>query len=377
MRRSLAFGTLLILAAPALVWANMADPHRPGDPIGEPSAALAGLVVEHESLRVDLRAETVEAVYTIRNDSAAREVDLAFLALGLAEVYDDSLGTVLAPGEGRYTVELDGAAVPAQATDSLLVPSVWVTGEVRTPEIGGGLAEYRTAIPPVYGAAPEDTVRYAPGFRFRLAIPAGRHEVRVRYPVTLARYEDPGHPNALRQFAYSLAPARRWGGVGRLDVEVLLPPGVEAASAPALTRTEGRLAGSFDGLPADVLTVSFRQPAPLTFHVAPVLAWGWLALCVLVAPIAWGRRIGRAGVLGSLGRGALAAVLGVVGFALLYGLSAMGAETAYGYGFVFAAFFLAIPAMLLGALLYAVLEQVAGRWRSAPAGGTASGAGAS
>ena len=70
--------------------------------------------------------------------------------------------------------------------------------------------------------------------------------------------------------------------------------------------------------------------------------------------------------------GALAAVLGVVGFALLYGLSAMGAETSYGYGFVFAAVFLALPAMLLGALLYAVLEQVAGRWRSAPAGASAS-----
>ncbi|MEM6328153.1 MAG: hypothetical protein AAF791_13650 [Bacteroidota bacterium] len=177
----------------------------------------------------------------------------------------------------------------------------------------------------------------------------------------LAQYDDPGHPSTLHQFAYSLAPARRWGGVGRLDVEVLLPEGVEATSDPVLTRDGDRLSASFDGLPADVLTVAFRNPAPLTFRLGPVLAWIWAVLCLLVAPVAWGWRRGRPRVTGSLGRGVAAGALAVVGFLLFLGLSAWGAETAYGYGFAFGGILLGLPAMGVGALLYLVVEQIAGR----------------
>lgn len=366
MTRSLALGALLVLAAPAVLLANMADPYRPGDAIGEPSAELAGLVVEHESLRVDLREQTVEAVYTVRNDSTAREVALEFLALGLVEVLYDSIGVpVLEGGEGLgYTVEIDGRPVEAEAVRSLLVPSAWVTGDVRTPEIGGGFARYQTRIPPVYGAAPEDTVRVAPGFRFRLLVPEGQSTVRVAYPVELARYDDPSHPSALHQFAYSLAPARRWGGVGRLDVEVLLPPGVEVASTPTLAREGDRLTASFDGIPADVLTVAFRDPAPVTFRLGPVLAWVWAALCLLVAPAVWAKRRGRSRVLPSLGRALLAGVAAVAGFAAFMLLATAGSETAYGYGLVFGLFFLALPGVGIGMILYVGVEQVAGRFLS-------------
>ena len=365
--RALASGALLVLALPAALLANMADPHHPGDAPGEPSAALAGLVVEHESLRVDLSVSpaAVEAVYTIRNDSTSREVDLAFVALGLTEAYDDSLGARLASGEGRYAVTVDGRSVEAEATDSLLVPQVWVN-DVATPRIGGGSTRYATPIRPVYGATPEDTLRWAPGFRFWPEIASGVHEVRVRYPVDLALYDDPGHPRPTHQFAYSLAPARRWPGFGRLDVEVILPVGVEAASAPALTREGDRLTGSFQDIPADLLTVSYREPAPLAFGLANDAAWAWLVLCLLVAPVVIGRRQrlkwGAAPrVLVSLGRGALASVAAGLGFAALTLLAVSMATTPYGYGLVFGGVLLAVPLFLAGLAVYTVLEQLAGR----------------
>ena len=366
--RALASGALLVLALPAALLANMADPHHPGDAVGEPSAALAGLVVEHESLRVDLSVSpaAVEAVYTIRNDSSAREVALEFLALGLTESYDDSLGAqTLASGEARYAVTLDGQPVEAEATDSLLVPQVWVR-DVSTPQIGGGSTRYATPIPPVYGSSPEDTLRWAPGFRFRPGIASGMHEIRVRYPVDLAIYDDPGHPRPLHQFAYSLAPARRWAGFGRLDVEVTLPAGVEAASSPALTREGDRLTGSFQGVPADLLTVSFREPAPLAFGLANNAAWAWLVLCLLAAPVAIGRRqrLRRGAaprVLASLGRSALASVAAGVGFAALTALAVSMATTPYGYGLVVGGVLLAVPLFLAGIAVYTVLEQLAGR----------------
>ncbi|MEL6614186.1 MAG: hypothetical protein AAFQ43_00535 [Bacteroidota bacterium] len=360
--RTLARGLLLVLALPAVGLANMADPSRPGDAPGEPSAALAGLVVAHESLRVDLSASpaTVEAVYTLRNDSTAREVALEFVALGLTEVYDDSLGTSrLASGDGRYTVTLDGEPVEAEATDSLLVPQVWV-GDVTTPRIGGGSRRYATAIPPVYAVAPEDTLRTAPGFRFTLPLASGESEVRVRYPVQLGLYDDPGHPRPLHQFAYSLAPARRWAGVGTLDVEVVLPAGVEAASTPALVREGDRLTGSFQGIPADLLTVSYREPAPLAFRAASGGIWVWVALCLLVAPLAFGRRQ-RPRVAASLGRGAAAAILAMTGAAVLLMVAGSFATTPWGYGFAFSGVLLALPLFLSGMVVYALVEQVAGR----------------
>lgn len=360
--RALVTGAALVLLFPAALLANMADPYRPGDAVGEPSAALDGLVVEHESLRVDLAATpaSVEAVYTLRNPGDAREVDLEFLALGLAEVYDDSVDdTRLAPGEGRYAVTVGGVPLAPEATDSLLVPPEWV-GDVATPGIGGGSRRYATAIPPVYAVAPEDTLRWAPGFRFRLPVASGVSEVRVRYPVALALYDGAEHPRPLRQFAYSLAPARRWGGVGRLDVEVRLPPGVEAASTPTLARVGDRLTGSFDGIPADVLTVSTREPAPLAFRASSGGIWVWVALCLLVAPLALGRRQRRR-VAVSLARGALASLLAMVGAAALLMAASAYATTPWGYGFAFSGVLLALPLFLSGMVVYALVEQVAGR----------------
>ena len=371
--RALALGAALVLAFPAALLANMADPHRPGDAIGEPAAALAGIAVAHESLRVDLSASpaTVEAVYTLRNDSTAREVALEFLALGLHRVYDGGTGDGrLAPGEQAYSVTVDGRPLAPAPTDSLRVPAIWSADEVRTPRLDGGVTYYDSHVPLAYGSG---ETSFAPGFRFTLPVPEGRSTVRVRYPVTLASVEDAGHPRPLRQFAYSLAPARRWAGFGRLDVEVRLPPGVDAASAPGLTREGDVMTGSFRSIPADVLAVAFRERAPLAFHLAAGAVWPWLALCLVVAPLAMGvraaagaqRRPGarrqRPRVAGSLGRGVLAAVVAAVGWAALVTAAASLATTPWGYGFAFVAFFLGLPLGIGAVVAYAALEQLGAR----------------
>ena len=362
VRRSalrLALGTALVLAVPGVVVANMADPFVPGDVLGEPSPGLAGLVVEHESLRVDLRGEpTVEAVYQIRNDSTRREVALEFVALGLYSDYGGDRDALRGDTTRAYTVSLDGAPVPAEPTDSLLVPIMWLSGlDVPSPD-GSTLLATTTA--GAFEVGEPDTTR-ASGLRFRLAVEPGVHTVRVRYPVRLAGYEGTEHVHPTRLFAYSLAPARRWAGFGRLDVEVLLPPGVDAASTPDLARDGDRLTGSFDGLPADVLGVSFREPAPVAVPLLEGLALLWLGLGLVGVPALLGVRAARRGRSwkGALVVGPLAALAALAGYAALRVGAISFAETAYGYGFALGGVLLAIPALLAGSLLAGLLFATA------------------
>ncbi len=78
---------LVAAALPGRARANAGSPHEEGDPTGEPSGALAGMAVERETLTIDLRPLAaaapawIEAAYQIRNDGAARTVDLVFVAL--------------------------------------------------------------------------------------------------------------------------------------------------------------------------------------------------------------------------------------------------------------------------------------------------------
>lgn len=271
----------LLLALPALLWANMAEPPepaplRPGGPAGEPAGGLRDVVVEHELLQIDLRPlakakpAMVDATYRIRNDGAARTVRLLFVADGLG---------------GAGEVWLDGRRVPSRRMQPGPLPASW-RAPGATPDPGGGQ-------PLAYGS------RKAGALAFELPVPPGRHEIRVRYPAQAAIYQTEGLM-PVWQLGYVLAPAREWGGFGRLDVRVELPRGWEAATTPALVRDGDALVGSWQGIPADALALSARAPAPSS-------GWRyglWLALCAagLWLCILGGRAAGR--WLGERGRGA-------------------------------------------------------------------------
>jgi hypothetical protein len=89
---------------------------------------------------------------------------------------------------------------------------------------------------------------------------------------------DEGQPTVTWKFPYILAPAKEWRSFGRLEAQVLLPEGWEAASEPSMGRKGDALLGSFEGVPADVLRLATRAPVPAEYHRAVNLAWPLFAL---------------------------------------------------------------------------------------------------
>ena len=333
---------VLLLLAPASARGNMAEPRETGPAFagrvaGEPAGGLRSVLVERERLRIDLRPlaredglAEVEAVYRLRNDGPARDLELVFVADGLAA--------------GEHGVWLDGRPVPAAPGPAGALPAGW-RAPASTPAPEGG------------GALPYET-QGAGALRFRLALPPGRHEVRVRYPAAASAYAVAGELTAYRQLAYVLAPARDWGGFGGLDVRVELPRGWRAAARPALRRDGDALAGAWDRVPADALAVTVRPPDP-----ARGLYWGGYGLLALAGLcLLWraGRPMGRA--LARRGRRSGWALLPALGLAFAWGVAvvvglaavpdlirkAAGpfADSQYGYGLVFMGIIL-FPLLLL------------------------------
>lgn len=273
-----AIATLLLGVPATLAWANMAAPPPPatlhgGSRLGEPAGALAGVAIEHETLDIDLRPlkggkpAHVEAAYRVRNDGPARTLDLLFVANGLAG--------------GSTTVALDGAPVSAVPGQAGALPASW-RAPAATPSPEGA----DTALP--YAPRSEGTLA------FRLALPAGRHEIRVRYPADATVY-DRNDLTPVWQLGYVLAPAREWASFGTLDVRVRVPGGWKAGSSIPLQRHGSELAGSFRGVPADALALAVQRPQPSTMPW--FLLWLVLAAALLVF-FGWlARRLG-----GALGR---------------------------------------------------------------------------
>jgi hypothetical protein len=264
----------------ATAWGNMAAPPPPetvhhGATAGEPAGGLRDVTIEHETLRMDLRPlahanpAMVEAVYRVRNDGPARGLDLLFVANGLAR--------------GKTTVEIDGHAVSATPRAAGTLPASW-----RAP----------SATPDPAGAT--GTLPYEPRgegtLAFRVSLPAGRHEIRVRYPADATAYQR-NELTPVWQLGYVLAPARDWAGFGTLDVRVDVPRGWAARSSVPLRREGGALTGSFRGVPADAIALAVQKPEPSAgpwYLLWFVLATALLALC---AWLAWrlGMRLGRRG----------------------------------------------------------------------------------
>ncbi|HEX8361226.1 MAG TPA: hypothetical protein VF613_14020 [Longimicrobium sp.] len=271
----------LLATVPVAVWANMAEPPEPapvraGDVLGEPAGGLRDVFVEHERLNVDLRPlakakpAVVEATYRTRNDGAPRTLDLLFVADGL---------------RGAGEVWLDGRPVASRRVTPGPLPASW-----RAPA---------TTPAPGRGEALEYQAKHAGALAFQLPLPAGRHEIRVRYPAQASVFQTSGLM-PVWQLGYVLAPAREWGGFGRLDVRVEVPKGWGAAATPALRHEGGALVGSWRGIPADALALSVQEPEPRSGWRYGV----WLAFCAvgLWLCVRGGRLAGEA--LGRRGRGA-------------------------------------------------------------------------
>lgn len=276
-RRSFITGiTLLLLSVPrAAAWANMAEPPEPytvraGSRVGEPAGGLRDVFIEHEALRFDLRPLAkgrpvwVEAVYRVRNDGPARALDLLFVANGLAR--------------GATSVTVDGHPVSATPGAAGALPPTW-----RAPATTPGFDFDTSGSTLAYEPRGEGTLS------FRVQLPAGRHQIRVRYPAE-ASVHSVNRLTPVWQLGYVLAPARDWGGFGGMEVRVEAPQGWQVLTEPALRQEGGALVGAWNHLPADALSISSKKPEP------PADPWYllWFVLTGAgLAGIGWaGRKLG-------------------------------------------------------------------------------------
>jgi hypothetical protein len=308
------------LVVPAAGRANMANPVRAGDRLGEPSGGLETVTVEHESLAIDLRPlaksqpALVNATYHVRDTGPAHTLHLLFVADALTD--------------GGTGVWLDGRAIPAARADAGPLPASW-----RPPAATPGL-DGRDALS--YETSAQGT------FTFHVPLAPGPHEIRVRYRAQPTAHSA-GSPARYWQLAYVLAPAREWAGFGGLDVRVELPAGWAAAASPVLRRQGDALVGSWRTLPADALALTARAPVPSALPL-----WAFLVLASLAAMVLllWmGRSMGR--WLGRRGRSAAWGLIPGVVLSIVYaacvvaGLAlvpdlvtrGLGEQRAWGYGY--------------------------------------------
>jgi hypothetical protein len=302
---------LATLTAVTPAASNMAAPLRPGSALGEPQVALAGLVIERERLRIDLRplamepasggAESdgfgralVSAVYDVRNDGAERPITLEFVAQAL--------------DTAQWSVTIDGRRIVAhyRAADE---PLELRTTPSTTPGIDGAPLQYEAAA--------------AGLLRFDALLAPGRHSIRVEY-VAEATQQVVDHPLVHWQLGYLLEPAKRWPSFGTLDVAIIAPAGWSVATEPPLRRSGNVLSGRFEEIPADALTITARAAyAPWW----PFILWVPSAIAFLLGSVgAWrlgrglGRRLARNGRRAAW---AFPAALGA-GFVLAWAMLAVG-----------------------------------------------------
>lgn len=244
---------VLLLLWPAPSAANMRAPWDPGDPAGEPLGELSSLVVQQERLELDLRplagpegsAALVKVTYRFKNGGYNKIVPLVFVTPGIEE------------GE----VTLDGVALPGVRTEKAELPAAYREG-LNTPDIDGGGDTLELQI-----------LRTQPVLRFLAPMKQDAlHELQVRYKLRAPVFHEGDQIHRSHLVGYLLSPARTWGGFEKLEVEVNLPAGWEAASSPALTREGDRLSGTFKGIPADLLGITVRKPAEVS--------WGWVLMAV-------------------------------------------------------------------------------------------------
>lgn len=232
-----------------------------GAQVAEPDGSgLKSIHILRERLLLDLRPlregrpALVEAAYRVRNDGEARDVELVFVAAGLAP-RGEAGGWVWRRGHwvreasaeaaAESGVWLDGRPVPAAESSGEVFAKAWAA-PLETP----GFAERGVKALP-YKAEGEGA-----SINFRLGLAPGEHEIRVRYEARPSAHSDVQSDAVYWQLGYVLSPAREWASFGGLDAKVLVPEGWRVAASPEMRREGDALVASWDALPADSLAVT-------------------------------------------------------------------------------------------------------------------------
>jgi len=251
VRRSARFLTIVIAATllgtpVGTARANMAAPPEPqtvkhGSQLGEPAGGLRDVFIEHETLRMNLRPlahgkpAAIEAIYRVRNDGPVRTLDLLFVANGLAP--------------GASTVAVDGKRAAAQPGAAGTLPASWQPPS-STPDPASDSAAALPYEPRSRGA-----------LSFRITLPAGRHEIRVRYPAEASAYSR-NDLTPVWQLGYVLAPARDWAGFGTLDVRSPATFTHDGEIIPGASPGTLTIAGNMQIPTSGIMTIELGGPTP-------------------------------------------------------------------------------------------------------------------
>ncbi|MBI4853982.1 MAG: hypothetical protein HY819_19465 [Acidobacteria bacterium] len=253
------------------------NPFLAGNSIGEPTIDLGSVVVEGETLNIDLRELVnfkrsqmieftseysprlafIETLYKIRNDKAPQNITLTFFGDIMSFTPNTKSG-----------VWLNDQAVVMENFDPTEkdLPINWGIPNF-TPSVNGNWRiPYRPLIK-------------SPIVKFNLEVPTGTHTLKVAYFAQPSTYLQ-GEETIPWQFVYVLTPARDWVGFSNLDTTIYIPKGWQFSSNVKLTAEGEMLKGSWQSLPANSLSLTIQIPSPNFFKLG-ILAWLiGLALCL-------------------------------------------------------------------------------------------------
>lgn len=297
----------LVAAILPLVWAGAASANtwpaylrQRGGGTGYGLDGLQSTGIVNEKLLLDFaplasgEPARVEATYLLDHSGEAEDIDLVFLI--------PDIPSLDLTGDG-VQISLDGVALQAGTPER--VETVWPF-PTRTPAL--------LSRPSGVYFPPSIYLDDLEGHPFVAPLTPGEHRLRVTYRVGVGGISTPDEPTQYRQFLYVLGPADDWKEFGRLDVELVHPPGWLVACEPPLTRSaEDTLTASFAGLPADWIAVTLvpannhtairvanigSRVLPLAFLLVPFgllwkRRWVWALASLLLLPVA---RLARLGV---------------------------------------------------------------------------------
>lgn len=238
------------------------NPFLAGNSIGEPMMDLGSVVVEKETLTIDLRGlanfqrsqmieftseysprlALVQAVYKVRNDKEPQNISLTLFGDMMSFKPNTNTG-----------VWLNDQAIDMQAFDSTEkeLPISWGIPNY-TPSVKG---EWRVPYRPLLKT---------PTLEFKLQIPTGSHTIRICYLAQPSTYLQ-GEDTMPWQFVYVLTPARDWVGFTGLDATIYIPKGWQFASNLKLNSDAEKIHGTWQSLPSNSLALTVQIPTPSFF----------------------------------------------------------------------------------------------------------------